>query len=59
MLGDTVNVAARLSKTPQVNSIVVGERTYDRVKGKFKARDLGEMVLKGKEKPQHAYEIIL
>lgn len=59
VLGDTVNVAARLSKTPQVNSIVVGERTYDRVKGVFKARDLGEMALKGKEKPQHAYEIIL
>lgn len=59
VLGDTVNVAARLSKTPQVNSIVVGERTYERVKGVFKAKDLGEMALKGKEKPQHAYEILL
>lgn len=59
VLGDTVNVAARLSKTPQVNSIVVGERTYEKVKGVFKTRDLGEMALKGKEKPQHAYEILL
>jgi adenylate cyclase len=59
VLGDTVNVAARLSKTPQVNSIVVGERTYERVKGTFKTKDLGEMALKGKEKPQHAYEILL
>jgi class 3 adenylate cyclase len=59
VLGDTVNVAARLSKTPQVNSIVVGERTYEKVKSVFKTRDLGEMALKGKEKPQHAYEIIL
>lgn len=59
VLGDTVNVAARLSKTPQINSIVIGERTYDRVKNVFKTRDLGEMALKGKEKPQHAYEIVL
>jgi adenylate cyclase len=59
VLGDTVNVAARLSKTPQINSIVVGERTYERVKGSFKTKDLGEMALKGKEKPQHAYEIVL
>jgi adenylate cyclase len=59
VLGDTVNVAARLSKTPQVNSIVVGERTYEKVKGVFKTKDLGEMALKGKEKPQHAYEILL
>ena len=59
VLGDTVNVAARLSKTPQVNSIVVGERTYNKVKDDFKTKDLGEMALKGKEKPQHAYEILL
>ena len=59
VLGDTVNVAARLSKTPQINSIVVGERTWERVKGSFKSRDLGEMALKGKEKPQHAYEILI
>ena len=37
VLGDTVNVAARLSKTPQINSIVVGERTWERVKGSFKS----------------------
>jgi adenylate cyclase len=59
VLGDTVNVAARLSKTPQINSIVVGERTYNKVKDVFKTKDLGEMALKGKEKPQHAYEILL
>jgi adenylate cyclase len=57
VLGDTVNVAARLSKFPQVNSIVVGERTFDLVKDVFKAKDLGEVILKGKEKPLRAYEI--
>jgi class 3 adenylate cyclase len=50
-------VAARLSKFPQVNSIVVGERTFELVKHAFKGKDLGEVVLKGKEKPSRAYEI--
>ncbi len=59
VLGDTVNVAARLSKFPQVNSVVVGARTYELVKDAFKAKDLGETVLKGKEKALRAYEIIL
>jgi adenylate cyclase len=57
VLGDAVNVAARLSKFPQVNSIVVGERTFELVKHAFKGKDLGEVVLKGKEKPSRAYEI--
>ncbi len=57
VLGDTVNVAARLSKFPQVNSIIVGERTYALVKDVFKAKDLGEVILKGKEKSLRAYEI--
>jgi adenylate cyclase len=59
VLGDAVNTAARLSKFPQVNSIVVGERTYELVKGEFQGRDLGESLLKGKEKPFRAYEILL
>jgi adenylate cyclase len=59
VLGDTVNVCARLSKLPPVNSIVVGEKTYERIKDSFKTKDLGEVALKGKEKPQHAYEVVL
>jgi adenylate cyclase len=59
VLGDTVNVCARLSKLPPINSIVVGEGTYARIKDTFKTKDLGEVALKGKEKPQHAYEVVL
>jgi adenylate cyclase len=59
VLGDTVNVAARLTKFPQVNSIVVGEKTYDLVRHVFKAKDLGETLLKGKEKTLRAYEILV
>jgi adenylate cyclase len=58
-LGDTVNTASRLSKFPQVNRVVIGERTYELVKGIFKTKDLGTTMLKGKEKPFHAYEIVI
>jgi adenylate cyclase len=58
VLGDTVNVAARLSKFPQINSVVVGARTFELVKHVFKGKDLGETVLKGKEKALRAFEII-
>lgn len=57
VIGDTVNIAARLTKFPQVNSIVVGERTYELVRDVFKAKDLGDTLLKGKEKTLRAYEI--
>jgi adenylate cyclase len=59
VIGDTVNVCSRLSKLLPVNSIVIGERTYQQVKNLFKIKDLGEVALKGKEKPQRAYEIVL
>jgi adenylate cyclase len=57
VLGDTVNSAARISKLPDANRIVVGERTWQLVKGVFKARDLGETQLKGREKTLRVYEI--
>ncbi len=59
VLGDAVNAAARLTKFPQVNSIIVGERTYELVKHAFRGKDLGETMLKGKERPFRAYEILL
>lgn len=58
VLGDPVNVAARLTKQPVLNSVVVGERTFEMLQGTFKARDLGEIVLRGRDKPLRAYEIL-
>jgi class 3 adenylate cyclase len=39
--------------------VVVGARTFELVKDVFKAKDLGETVLKGKEKALRAFEIIV
>ena len=58
VLGDTVNVAARLSKLPAVNSIVIGERTFELIDNEFKTKDLGDVNLRGREKSLRAYEII-
>lgn len=57
VLGDTVNVAARLGKFPQINKVIVGEATYTKVKGFYQGKDLGENAIKGREKSMHAYEI--
>jgi adenylate cyclase len=59
VLGDTVNVASRLSKFPPVNSIVIGERTRELLKDEFQVRDLGDSVVKGKEKSLRVFEVIL
>ncbi len=58
VLGDAVNVAARLSKFPQMNSIVIGDRTNQLLNGAFKTKDLGESILKGKEKAMRAFEVL-
>jgi adenylate cyclase len=59
VLGDTVNVAARLSKFPQENSIVIGERTRELIGDEFRVRDLGESVVKGKEKSLRVFEVLV
>ena len=58
VLGDTVNVAKRLAGFPQVNKIIVGDKTFEQVKGFFQVRDLGDTIIKGREKSMHAYEIV-
>ncbi|MBI2933076.1 MAG: FHA domain-containing protein [Planctomycetes bacterium] len=58
VLGDAVNVAARFCKFPQINRIIVGPGTYEHIKGFFQVKDLGDTVIKGREKAMHAYEIV-
>ena len=57
VLGDSVNIAARLVKIPDLNRIAIGEATYEKLEGRCPAKDLGEIVLKGKQKPVRVYEI--
>jgi class 3 adenylate cyclase len=59
VLGDTVNTASRLeSAVAKPMMIVVGENTYEAVKGQFEMKPLGKNTLKGKEKEVVAYEVV-
>jgi adenylate cyclase len=57
VIGDAVNTAARLqSATKELNKgIIVGESTWEFAKHAFKAVNLGEIVVKGKQKPIRIY----
>ncbi|MEW6026307.1 MAG: adenylate/guanylate cyclase domain-containing protein [Planctomycetota bacterium] len=60
VLGDTVNIASRLNQFGQANQIVIGENTYKAIQPHgIKAKDLGLVQLKGKEKDVRAYQIII
>jgi adenylate cyclase len=59
VLGDTVNTASRLeSSVAKPMMIVVGENTYEAVKGRFDMKPLGKATLKGKQKEVVAYQVL-
>ncbi len=60
VLGDAVNVAARLTKyRPEPHRIFIGEATWAKVRGHFEIRDHGETALKGREKALRVYEVMV
>ncbi|MEV4245352.1 adenylate/guanylate cyclase domain-containing protein [Streptosporangium canum] len=54
-MGDCVNVAARLEGVAEPGTVVIGQSTLDQITPRPRVRSLGELALKGKEKPVHAY----
>ncbi len=56
VLGDAVNVAARLQSAAPVGGILVGERTQRLTAGAVAYRGLEPLSLKGKTKPVSAFE---
>ncbi|MBU1577337.1 MAG: AAA family ATPase, partial [Candidatus Edwardsbacteria bacterium] len=57
VIGDGVNLAARLEKVATARECVIGENTYRQVKGKIKLKKLKPVMVKGKSKPQNVYLI--
>ena len=59
-LGDTVNLTSRLEALNKTygTRIIVGERTYESVKDKFKFRLLDKVAVKGKKLGLYIYELI-
>jgi adenylate cyclase len=58
VLGDAVNIASRLESMADVNSVFIGESTYDLVKDDFTFREVGHSKLKGKEKSVLVYQVL-
>ena len=58
VLGDTVNIASRIeSMVAKQGQVVIGQRTYELVEGRFEVTDLGVVALKGKQKTVQVYEV--
>jgi adenylate cyclase len=53
--GDAVNVAARLEGQARAGEVVVGETTRAALGNDVEVEDLGELPVKGKERPVRAY----
>ncbi len=57
-IGDTVNLASRMETTAKPGAILSSEHTYKLARDYFKFESLGKIQVKGKEKPQEAYELL-
>jgi class 3 adenylate cyclase/tetratricopeptide (TPR) repeat protein len=57
-VGDTTNLAARMESLARPGRIVLSEHTCNLVKDYFDLRSLGDIIVKGKEEPQHAFELL-
>ncbi len=58
VIGDTVNVAARLQTAAQPGSVTVGERTFRATSRAIEYRLLEPLTLKGKAEPVPAWEAV-
>lgn len=57
VLGDVVNTAQRIESQAKQQQILIGESVWLEVKEQFKAVAVGELTLKGKEKPLRVWEV--
>jgi PAS domain S-box-containing protein len=58
VIGDAVNVAARLQSTAQGGEILVSERTYATVRDRVNAAPLAELSVKGRVQPVSTYRLL-
>jgi adenylate cyclase len=58
VLGDGVNVAARLQGLAEPGTILIGKDTFDKVRGKFFFRPLGTKPVKGKAREIEVFEVL-
>lgn len=57
-IGDTVNTAARLESNAKRGQVLISEHIYERLKGRIRVNEIGEIPLKGKAKGVCVYELL-
>jgi adenylate cyclase len=58
VIGNTVNLAARLQAAAEKGQILISEENYLKVQESFSCNKVGEIKMKNKEKPVLVYEVI-
>jgi len=58
VIGDTVNIAARLQGCATKSQILISEECYLKIKDSFKCGDVGPLKLRNKKHPIQAYEVL-
>ena len=58
VIGDTVNLGARLESNAKAGTILISEKTYERVREVIEAVPLGALKVKGKEEEVQVFEVI-
>jgi class 3 adenylate cyclase len=58
VVGDAVNLAARLVPLSREENIIISEETFRLVSGQFEIEKKEKVMLKGKNEPQQVYEVI-
>jgi adenylate cyclase len=57
VIGDSVNLAARLQAEAKPGSILISRRTFDHVKDLVEAASLGVLKVRGKEEQVEVYQV--
>ncbi|WP_297764666.1 adenylate/guanylate cyclase domain-containing protein [uncultured Muriicola sp.] len=58
VIGDTVNIAARLENAAAENQILISEACYEQVKEAFQCKKIGDIQLKNKKEVITVYEVL-
>ena len=58
VIGDSVNIAARLQQMAKGGEIIIGEKTYHQFQGRFRAEEKGEIFVKNKTEPVICYNVL-
>ena len=58
VIGDTVNIAARLEGVAGAGEIIITQQTRDLIGDRFKLKELEPVKVKGKDKPLHIFSVL-